>query len=245
MPGGGKLTIETTNVVLDDAYAAANLEVKPGQYDLLSVTDTGVGMAAEIKDHVLEPFFTTKDIGAGSGLGLSMIYGFVRQSSGHVAIDSELGKGTTFKIYLPKVIGAEEIPTELAAQEAAPQSRGETILLVEDDVQVRNLVATLLANLGYQVIEADQAADALERLDEIPDIGLKLTNIVLPGAMTGQDLATQARLPRPALKVLYMSGYAGDTMNSHDGPEDQTQLLQKPFRKEDLAREIRTALDAE
>ena len=245
MPGGGKLNIETANVVLDEAYAAANLEVKPGQYVLLSVTDTGIGMSDEIKDHVLEPFFTTKDIGAGSGLGLSMIYGFVRQSSGHVAIDSEVGKGTTFKIYLPRMIGADQRPADLATQEAMPLSRGESILVVEDDVQVRNLVATQLANLGYQVIEADQAADALERLDEIPDIDLMLIDIVLPGAMSGQDLAAEARRLRPTLNVLYMSGYAGDAMNRDDRPDDKTEMLQKPFSREDLAREIRAALDTE
>ena len=245
MPGGGKLNIETANVVLDEAYAAANLEVKPGQYVLLSVTDTGIGMSDEIKDHVLEPFLTTKDIGAGSGLGLSMIYGFVRQSSGHVAIDSEVGKGTTFKIYLPRMIGADQRPADLATQEAMPLSRGESILVVEDDVQVRNLVATQLANLGYQVIEADQAADALERLDEIPDIDLMLIDIVLPGAMSGQDLAAEARRLRPTLNVLYMSGYAGDAMNRDDRPDDKTEMLQKPFSREDLAREIRAALDTE
>ena len=202
-------------------------------------------MSDEIKGHVLEPFFTTKDIGTGSGRRLSMIYGVVRQSSGHVSIDSAVGEGTTFKIYLPRVIGAKETLADPKNRSSAPQSRGETILVVEDNVQVRNLVATLLDNLGYQVIEANQAADALERLDEISDIDLMLTDIVLPGAMTGQALAAQARRPWPALKVLYMSGYAGDAMNAHDWPDDQTKLLQKPFRKEDLAREFRAVLDTE
>jgi len=207
MAGAGNLVIETTNAVLDESYAATRTDVVAGDYVLLTVTDTGDGMSPEVLKRAFEPFFTTKDIGKGSGLGLSMIFGFAKQSGGHVAIYSEEGKGTTVKLYLPQT-GAKAKHMEVSAREDVPRGRGETVLVVEDDGDVRELAVLLLEELGYEVIEARDGKSGLAVLEEVPGIDLLLADMVLAGGMSGRDLANEATRQNGGLKVLFMSGYA-------------------------------------
>jgi PAS domain S-box-containing protein len=239
---GGKLTIEAANAWLDDDYAAAQAEVAPGQYVLLAVTDNGTGMPPEILERAFEPFFTTKQVGKGSGLGLSMVYGFVKQSGGHVKVYSEAGEGTTVKIYLPR---AQADPAADPATPAAPivGSRGETVLVVEDDPDVRTLAVALLRGLGYEVLEAGSADAALDRLEETSRVNLLFTDVVLPGGMSGRELAHRVRQRHPGLKVLYMSGYSENGIVHQHRLDQRAPLLQKPFRKTDLARKVREVLD--
>ena len=243
MPDGGKLTIETRNVLLDDDYAAAQAEVTPGHYVMLAVTDTGFGMPPEVRQHAFEPFFTTKDVGAGSGLGLSMVYGFAKQSGGHVAIYSEVGEGTTIKLYLPRSIKTEVIETNSASDEV-PAARGESVLVVEDDPEVRTLVIALLGSLGYQIMEAGTAAAALELLGSATGVNLLLTDVMLAGGMNGRELATEAERRAPGIPVLYMSGYTEDAIVHHGRLDADAELLPKPFRRADLARAVRKVLDS-
>lgn len=243
MPEGGNLTIETANIRLDDEYAAAQENVPPGQYVLLAVSDTGTGMSDETVKKVFDPFFTTKEAGTGSGLGLSMVYGFVKQSSGFVRIYSEVGEGTTIKVYLPSTT-AEITATETTSerQDYVP-GRGERVLVVEDDPDVRTLSVALLGSLGYHVMEAGTGETALILLDQTPTIDLLFTDVVLPGGMSGRQLAEEVERRRPGTKVLYTSGYTENSI-VHQGRLDKGfNLLQKPFRKADLARQIRHALD--
>ena len=242
MPDGGKLTIETANTKLDDDYAAAQAEVTPGQYVMLAVTDTGFGMPPEVQDHVFEPFYTTKAVGAGSGLGLSMVHGFVKQSGGHVTIYSELGEGTTIKLYLPRSAETEAVERKPVSVEV-PVARGETVLVVEDDPEVRTLAVALLSSLGYQIMEAATGAAALEQLGTMTKVNLLLTDVVLPGGMNGRELAAEVEQRSPGIPVLYMSGYTEDAITHHGRLEAGAELLQKPFRKADLARAVRKALD--
>jgi CheY-like chemotaxis protein len=242
MPDGGKMTIETANVRPDDDYAAAQAEVKPGRYVMLAVTDTGTGMSPEVREHAFEPFFTTKDVGAGSGLGLSMVYGFVKQSGGHVTITSEPGEGTTIKLYLPR--SAEtEITEKIPVVDEAPVARGETVLVVEDDPEVRNLAVALLRLLGYRILEAGTGAAALEQLGSTTEVNLLLTDVVLAGGMNGRELATEAERRAAGIHVLYMSGYTEDAIMHHGRLDAGAELLQKPFRRADLAQAVRRALD--
>lgn len=241
MPDGGKLTIETANVTLDQEYADRNEEVEPGNYVMLAVTDTGTGMPAEVIEQAFEPFFTTKPSGKGSGLGLSMIYGFAKQSGGHLKIYSEIGHGTTVRMYLPR---AGEVQLEAPAPAALEWDlRGdETILVVEDEDAVRKLVVVFLGRLGYRVLEAAEARRALELLRGEEPIDLLFTDVVLPGGMNGRQLAEKASALRPGLRVLFTSGY---TQNSivHQGKLDAgVHLLSKPYRREELARKVREAL---
>jgi PAS domain S-box-containing protein len=242
MPDGGKLTIETANARLDDDYAAAQADVNPGQYVMLAVTDTGTGMSQEVREHVFEPFFTTKSVGDGSGLGLSMVYGFVKQSGGHVTVYSEEGEGTTIKLYLPR-------STETAAEkkepvmDEVPVAQGETVLVVEDDPDLRTLAVALLSSLGYRIIEAATGVAALEELESMSGVNLLLTDVVLPGGMNGRKLATEAERRAPGIQVLYMSGYTEDAIMHHGRLDADAELLQKPFRRSDLARAVRRALD--
>ncbi len=240
MPGGGKLTIETGNVILDQDYADVHAEVIPGDYVCLAVSDTGTGMPPEVITRAFDPFFTTKKAGEGTGLGLSMIYGFAKQSSGHVKIYSEVGVGTTIKLYLPKAKEAAQ-----AAENTAPaeNSRGdETVLVVEDSGEVRGLVVQVLGKLGYKVLETANATDALSVIQQEPAIDLLLTDVVLGAAMNGCELAEQAKSMSSKLKVLFMSGYTENAM-LHQGRLDRgVHLLQKPFRKAELASKIREAL---
>jgi PAS domain S-box-containing protein len=242
MPGGGKLTIETSNVHLDEEYAARNAEVTPGDYALLAVTDTGTGMPADVAERAVEPFFTTKAFGKGSGLGLSMVYGFAKQSGGHLKIYSEPGHGTTVRLYLPRQLG--EAVADAARSERADQPRGgESVLVVEDDDLVRNFTVAQLRDLGYRVLEAADGPGAQRILDTDVPIDVMLTDVVMPGGITGRQLAEAAKRKRPHLKTLYTSGYTENSI-IHQGKLDPgVQFLPKPFRRHDLAVKIRETLD--
>jgi signal transduction histidine kinase len=241
MPGGGKLTIETANADLDDRYARAHAEVTAGQYVQISVTDTGAGMAPETIERAFEPFFTTKEVGRGTGLGLSQVFGFVKQSGGHIKIYSELGHGTTVKLYLPRHLGtAAEIAADGLAADIPAGTDGEVILVVEDEAAVRQIAVDALEELGYTVIQAADPAEALLYLQRQP-VSLLFTDIVMPG-MTGRQLADRARETLPELKVLYITGYTRNAV-VHNGVIDPgTHLLQKPFTLEQLAGKVRQVL---
>ena len=242
MANGGKLTIETGNVVLDDSHAAFNGDVTAGKYVMVAVTDSGHGIPAGILDNVFEPFFTTKDVGKGSGLGLSMVYGFVKQSNGHIRIESEEGRGTTVRIYLPQAIGVAE-PVELAGTSSIEGGR-ETILVVEDDHLVRTFVVGQIQSLGYSTLAAVNAAEALVVIDGPQEIDLLFTDMIMPGSMNGRQLADQALQRRASLKILFTSGYSNEAIIHHGHLDAGVLLLAKPYRKSDLARMIRAALAA-
>jgi signal transduction histidine kinase len=242
MANGGKLAIETGNVVLDDSYAAINSDVTAGKYVMVAVTDSGHGIPAGILDNVFEPFFTTKDVGKGSGLGLSMVYGFVKQSNGHIRIESEEGRGTTVRIYLPQAIGVVE-PVELAGTSSI-EGGHETILVVEDDHLVRTFVVGQIQSLGYSTLAAVNAAEALVVIDGPQEIDLLFTDMIMPGSMNGRQLADQALQRRASLKILFTSGYSNETIIHHGHLDAGVLLLAKPYRKSDLARMIRAALVA-
>ncbi|WP_035486033.1 PAS domain-containing hybrid sensor histidine kinase/response regulator [Geminicoccus roseus] len=245
MPEGGRLTIETGNASLDEAYVQAMGEpVPPGQYVLLAVSDTGCGMDKATLDHVFEPFFTTKEAGRGTGLGLSQVYGFVRQSGGHVRIYSEPGQGTTVKAYLPRLLGAAA-PDERPAAAPLGGLRGgrETVLVVEDHADLRAYGVQVLQELGYRVLEAGDGPAALELLAAHPEIDLLFTDVVLPGGMNGRQLADAARQTRPLLKVLFTTGYTRNAIVHHGRLDPGVNLLGKPFTQMELAAKIRGALD--
>ena len=242
MAGGGKLTIETGNVVLDDSYASVNSEVTAGDYVMVAVTDSGHGIPADILNNVFEPFFTTKDVNKGSGLGLSMVYGFVKQSNGHVKIYSEEGHGTTVRIYLPQATGVAQ-PDELA-NTSRIQGGHETILVVEDDNLVRTFVVGQIQSLGYATLAAVNAAEALVVIDSSQEIDLLFTDMIMPGSMNGRELADEALRRRASLKTLFTSGYSNEAIIHHGQLDAGVLLLAKPYRKADLARMIRAALAA-
>jgi signal transduction histidine kinase len=246
MPSGGRLTIETQNAHLDDRYAAEHTEVKPGQYVLVAVTDTGLGMPPEVIAKAFDPFFTTKEVGKGTGLGLSQVFGFTKQSGGHVKIYSEPGAGTTVKLYLPRFFGAKE-PKAFLEPAGAPRierGAGEVILVVEDEASVRKLTIEGLTELGYTVLEAETAAAALRVLDSNENVALLLTDVVMPD-MNGRKLAEAALHRFPDLRVLYMTGYTRNAI-VHNGVLDaDVQLLSKPFTIETLALKVREALSLE
>ncbi|MGD9979830.1 MAG: ATP-binding protein [Hyphomonadaceae bacterium] len=242
MPDGGKLTIETNNAHLDDHYAAQNTDVTAGDYVVLAVTDTGIGMAPEVVERAMEPFFTTKDVGRGSGLGLSMIYGFARQSKGHVKIYSEPGRGTTVRLYLPRdASGAAAGPPP---DTAVTEQGSDVILIVEDDAEVRRLAATSLRERGYHVLEAPNGPEAVAILDSESQIDLLLTDVVMPGKMTGKDVAEHALASRPEIKVLFTSGYADASVMRDGLVSSGARFLSKPYRGGQLAATIRALLDA-
>jgi CheY-like chemotaxis protein len=241
MKDGGKLTIEASNSHLDDAYCRQQTDLQPGQYVQIAVTDTGSGMPKEVVDRAFEPFFTTKQSGQGTGLGLSQVYGFVKQSGGHVKIYSEVGEGTTVKIYLRRFVGAPSTREDVRKELGRGRS-GECILVVEDDADVRAYVVETLGGLGYDVLEAGRGEDALRLVDEYRTIGLLLTDVVMPG-MNGRQLAEEARQRRPALKVLFMTGYSRNAI-VHQGRLDAgVELIQKPLDSEQLATTVRRILD--
>jgi PAS domain S-box-containing protein len=243
MPKGGKLTIETANVHLDDRYAAAQAEVMPGQYVMLAVTDNGIGMGPEVKAKAFDPFFTTKDLGHGTGLGLSQVYGFVKQSRGHVKIYSEVGEGTTVKIYMPRYAAPAQDADEEIVQSVASGKSRETVLVVEDDEDVRSYSTDSLRDLGYSVIEASNAQTALYML-ESHDVAVLFTDVGLPGGMNGRQLADEARKRRPNLKVLFTTGYARNAI-VHEGRLDPgVELLTKPFSQVALSEKLRDIIDA-
>ncbi|MGJ4891699.1 response regulator [Bradyrhizobium sp. HKCCYLRH3099] len=242
MQGQGKLTIETSNSFIDEAYARQHADVRVGQYVLIAITDSGVGMPREVVEKAFDPFFTTKEPGQGTGLGLSQVYGFVKQSGGHVNIYSEVGEGTTVKIYLPRAhAAAVEAPDNRAA---VVGSRGsETVLVVEDEPEVRSYIAETLAELGYAVHEAPDGPAALALLAREPlDVDLLLTDIVMPG-MNGRQLADDLRVTRPTLKVLFMTGYSRNAIVHQGRLDPGVALLQKPLSRAMLSTKIREVLD--
>jgi signal transduction histidine kinase len=244
MPEGGKLTIETANSYLDEAYAAMHIEVEPGQYVGIFVTDTGVGMTGEVISQVFEPFFTTKEIGHGTGLGLSQVYGFVKQSDGHVKIYSEVGEGTTVKLYLPRYRGSGALGDESMAKRELPRGRAETVLVVEDDPDVRDYTSEIVGDLGYDVLTAEDALSALRLLDAHHQISLLFTDVGLPGGMNGRQLADQALRRRPRIKVLFTTGYARNAIVHQGRLDPGVEVIFKPFTYSDLAAKIRRVLDS-
>ena len=245
MPEGGKMTIETANCHLDDAYVSVLAEpVKAGQYVMIGVSDTGVGMTPPVKEKAFEPFFTTKGIGKGTGLGLSQVYGFVRQSAGHVRIYSEVGEGTTVKIYLPRHVGEDENATDIERKSDAEGAIGaENILVVEDDDALRIYAVEILSDLGYSVSAASNGAAALDIIDRRHDIDLLFTDIVMPGGMNGRQLANEAVRRRPGLKVLFTTGYTRNAIVHHGRLDPGVEMIGKPFTFQELAARIRLLLD--
>ncbi|MGB7254872.1 MAG: CHASE3 domain-containing protein [Xanthobacteraceae bacterium] len=242
MPDGGKLTIETGNAYLDQAYCAQNPEVKPGQFALIAVTDTGIGMSADVAARVFDPFFTTKPTGKGTGLGLSQVYGFVKQSSGHIKIYSEPGSGTTVKIYLPRLIADAKDIKRTTLEPMRTGDRNEIILVVEDDPLMRRLATEALHELGYTVFDCDGAANALATLDRVTDVKLLFTDVVMPD-INGKKLADEAVRRRPGLKVLFTTGYTANAV-VHGGVLDTgVNFISKPFTLDQLAAKVRTVLD--
>jgi two-component system NtrC family sensor kinase len=241
MPKGGKLTVEASNSYLDDAYCSRHSDVKPGQYVLLSVTDNGVGMTDDVVQHAFEPFYTTKQAGQGTGLGLSQVYGFVRQSGGHVKIYSEIGEGTTIKIYLPRFHG-QAPPDDTPIAPSARGRTGECILVVEDDADVRSYVVDTLGGMGYDVLEARGGEEALRLMKEYKGVGLLLTDVVMPG-MNGRQLAEEAQQLHPGLKVLYMTGYSRNAIVHQGRLDPGVDLIQKPLSQEQLSSMVRKVLD--
>jgi two-component system cell cycle sensor histidine kinase/response regulator CckA len=244
MPNGGWLTLATSNVTLDEAYARTHAEVEPGPYVMLSVSDTGHGMTAEVQAHIFEPFFTTKEVGKGTGLGLATAYGIAKQSGGHITVHSEPGHGAVFKLYLPRV---EEGPgTAEPARPTEITRRGsETVLLVEDDEPLRTLAREILSIQGYTVLDAISPSEALRLADVHPGpIHLLLTDVVMP-QMNGRQVADHLLAARPGLKVLFMSGYTDAAIVEHGVLEPGTHFLQKPFTPDGLLRRVREVLDAD
>ncbi|WP_065754044.1 ATP-binding protein [Bradyrhizobium paxllaeri] len=242
MPNGGKLTLETKNVALDENYARLNSEVRPGNYVMIAVSDTGDGIPSNLLEKVFEPFFTTKEVGKGSGLGLSMVYGFVKQSNGHIKIYSEEGHGTTVKLYLPHATGGG--PEEPAGETGgyAGEHSDQSILIVEDDPLVREYVVAQITRFGFRTLAAGNAAEALAIIDGPERIDLLFTDVMLPGGVNGRQLATEGIKRRPELKVLYTSGYAENALIHHGRLDAGVLLLPKPYVSADLARMLLTAL---
>jgi CheY-like chemotaxis protein len=241
MPEGGRLTIETANSHLDEAYAAEHA-IEPGQYVMVAVTDTGTGMTPEVMAKAFDPFFTTKGVGKGTGLGLSQVFGFVKQSNGQIKIYSEVGHGTTIKVYLPRHDGAAHQPMPEAGQDLALPTGREVVLLVEDDEQVLSLTGQMLRDLGYGVIETRGGREALDALAAHPEIRVLFTDVIMP-EMSGRRLAEEALQRRPNLKVLFTTGYTRNA-TMHNGVLDaEVNLLQKPASLEQIARKIRSVLD--
>jgi PAS domain S-box-containing protein len=245
MPNGGKLIIETANAALDRAYTSSlNEDMKPGEFVMIAITDTGTGMDKTTRERAFDPFFTTKDVGKGTGLGLSQVYGFARQSAGHVRIYSEIGEGTTVKIYLPRSVGDTKSPVIGEGKKLSRWTGAETILVVEDDERLREYASEVLEELGYHVMRASNGAAALETLGGTDHIDLLLTDVVMPGGVNGKQLADAAVGRRPGLRVLYMTGYTRDAI-VHQGRLDLgVTMVSKPFSFEELASKVRQVLDA-
>jgi CheY-like chemotaxis protein len=245
MPEGGKVTIETANCYLDESYVSAIPEpVDVGQYVMIAVADTGTGMDPLTVERAFEPFFTTKEVGRGTGLGLSQVYGFVRQSAGHVRVYSELDEGTTVKIYLPCYVGADEQVEAAEPTRAANGAIGtETILVVEDDEALRSYTVETLAELGYRVLSDTNGAAAIDILDSGADIDLLFTDVVMPGGLNGRQLANEAVRRRPGLKVLFTTGYTRNAIVHHGRLDPGLEMIGKPFSSDELTRKVRAILD--
>ncbi|MEE9140782.1 MAG: PAS domain S-box protein [Alphaproteobacteria bacterium] len=243
MPGGGKLTIETANTRLSQEYAEKHDEVRPGQYVMVAVSDTGTGMVPEVVGRAFDPFFTTKEVGKGSGLGLSMVYGFTKQSGGHIKIYSEVGQGTTVKLYLPKAAAGDLREVEEEGPAVAMPTGDETILVVEDDPDVRAFVSTSLEVLGYHVLEAEDGPAAIRLLAKAPHVDLLFTDVVLPHGVNGRELAEEAHKRHPHMKVLFTSGYTENAVVHHGRLEEEVELVAKPYKREFLARRVRQVLN--
>jgi CheY-like chemotaxis protein len=241
MPRGGRITIETANVTLDGEYASRHADVSPGEYARLSVTDTGSGIPEEIRDKIFDPFFTTKEAGRGTGLGLSTCHGIVKQAGGHIGLYSEIGLGTTMKVYLPAVREAATTPAAHVAEQ--PTTGHERILLVEDDSALRALTARMLSTQGYQVLRAAGATEALRLLEQHDAIDLLVTDMVLP-EMSGKEVAERVKRLRPGIKVLYVSGYPGDVALGRFEPDEDAHFLQKPFTIKSLGAKVREVLES-
>jgi PAS domain S-box-containing protein len=242
MPDGGKLVVETRNIVLDAEHADQQPELKPGEYVQLSISDTGTGMPPEIRDRVFEPFFTTKEKGRGTGLGMAMVYGFVKQSGGYVTVYSEVGHGTTFNLYFPRV-GADAVKPSAPKPVDREEPARETILVVEDDSRVRQLTIKRLKMIGYQVLEASDGPSALKILERESSIDLVFTDLVMPGGMSGRDVATRARAMKPGIKILLTSGYAEQLVRAdNDLQGEQLKVLRKPYQQADLVAALREVL---
>ncbi len=243
MPDGGSLSIQCANHKLDDAYVREHSYATAGDFVSLTVRDTGSGMSKEALEHAFEPFFTTKDVGQGSGLGLSMVFGFVKQSGGHIEIDSVEGEGTWVSLFLPRAETDEvPLPVEPAGEET-PLGRGEHILLIEDDAMVREVTAATLRGLGYVVVDGGAGKAALDKLSEDPAIELILADIVLPGGLSGPTIAAQALRRRPEVKILLMTGYADREQRKGGGAANRLPCLMKPFKRKDLAKRVRRLID--
>jgi PAS domain S-box-containing protein len=243
MPDGGKLTIKASNVIFGKNHAQNESDDGIYSYVMIEVVDTGTGIPASLKERVFDPFFTTKDVGKGTGLGLSMVYGFIKQSGGKIELDSEEGRGTTFRVYLPK---AEQSPRTLVreVEQSLNQTGSETILIVEDDLLVRTYVVAQMTILGYRTLTASNAKEALGILAAGTHFDLLFTDIVMPGAINGRKLAEQMKKRNPAMKVLFTSGYFDETSGRDGGTVSSENLLSKPYRAKELAGALRAILDS-
>jgi two-component system, cell cycle sensor histidine kinase and response regulator CckA len=242
MPNGGRLTLETANKHLDDRYADANPDVQPGDYVMLAVSDTGTGIPPEVLNRVFEPFFTTKEQGKGSGLGLSMVYGFAKQSRGHVKIYSEVGHGTTVRLYLPRAVEEESVASPSAPVPSDPDEIDAVVLVVEDNIDVRKIVCRLLKDFGCTVIEANSGNAALEILQSDRKIDLMFSDVVMPGGMSGAELVQATRRLRPGIKTLLTTGFAEASLRNQAQFADAGEIITKPYRRQDLARKVRSVL---
>lgn len=243
MGSGGTLLLETSNCEFDGDGAAQVGGITPGRYTCLSVSDTGTGMSEEVLARAFDPFFTTKEPGKGTGLGLTSLHGFVRQSGGNVLLYSEVGHGTSVKIYLPSLDGGTEAPSISVPAPATTTGQGEAVLLVEDNAAVRAVTRDRLLQLGYRVVEAGDAAAALAVLDRDKSIDVVLSDIIMPGGMTGADLAKKIRLTRPQLPVILTSGFAGEMVQKHLSEVSPSAILRKPYGIDELARALQQALE--
>jgi CheY-like chemotaxis protein len=243
MPRGGRLVLETSNLELDEAYTTAHFALPPGPYVVLSVSDTGCGMDDRARERAFEPFFTTKGLGRGTGLGLSTVFGIIKQSEGAIAVHSAPGQGTTFRIYLPRVFAPADAPDPCSRSRVRAMGT-EHILLVEDDDQVRAVARALLSQAGYDVIDTERPERALQIVrDPHVAIDLLLTDIIMP-TMNGRELADLVLAERPGIRVLFMSGYTSDVVLDRGGIDPNANLIEKPFTQEILTRRVREALDA-
>lgn len=242
MPAGGKLFIETQNIEIDEDYSKSHYEVVPGKYVLITVSDNGIGMDEDTRTRIFEPFFTTKEKGKGTGLGLAMVYGFVKQSGGHIWVYSEVQKGTTFKIYLPAY--KEEASVEGTKREEPEKLKGtETVLFAEDEPSIRNLITKISTSSGYNVLEAEDGIDALEKAEKFGDkIDLLLTDLVMP-RLGGKELYEKLKIQRPDTKVLFISGYTDNVILHYFIVQEGVNFLQKPFIPQALLKKIRQVLD--